>query len=234
MTVNKIDVIDMACDEYSQEVLGFSNVIASGNPTPYFEPIVSTASPNLTPFGDSDFLFKWEDPERGHPASRKGDDSCLSKLLKTLKDEEKAVSSQVDYEPSCAKSEKGKTKIHVVITEGVKSPWTPWIDLPIFSDSPWVSPIHCVPKKGGMTVITNDENELIPTRLVTGWRETNTTVSSMASRVIFRSQLTQKIKNKKPSLRPLTELSPLSQAFGAMQCSGYIPTMYDGNLPRYD
>ncbi|GKA07941.1 hypothetical protein Tco_0687272 [Tanacetum coccineum] len=57
MTVNKIDVIDMACDEYSQEVLGFSSVIASGNPTPYFEPIVSTASPTLTPFGDSDFLL---------------------------------------------------------------------------------------------------------------------------------------------------------------------------------
>ncbi|GJR16043.1 reverse transcriptase domain-containing protein [Tanacetum coccineum] len=38
------------------------------------------------------------------------------------------------------------------------------------SDSPWVSPIHCVPKKGGMTVIANEENELIPTRLVTGWR----------------------------------------------------------------
>nr|GFB42214.1 reverse transcriptase domain-containing protein [Tanacetum cinerariifolium] len=36
--------------------------------------------------------------------------------------------------------------------------------------SPWVSPIHCVPKKGGMTVIKNDENELIPTCLVTGWR----------------------------------------------------------------
>ncbi|GJY21327.1 reverse transcriptase domain-containing protein [Tanacetum coccineum] len=38
------------------------------------------------------------------------------------------------------------------------------------SDSPWVSPIHCVPKKGGMTVVVNEENELIPTRLVTGWR----------------------------------------------------------------
>nr|GFB11046.1 hypothetical protein [Tanacetum cinerariifolium] len=38
------------------------------------------------------------------------------------------------------------------------------------SDSPWVSPIHCVPKKGGMTVIKNDENELVPTRLVTSWR----------------------------------------------------------------
>nr|GEV51316.1 reverse transcriptase domain-containing protein [Tanacetum cinerariifolium] len=35
---------------------------------------------------------------------------------------------------------------------------------------PWVSPIHCVPKKGGMTVIKNDENKLVPTRLVTGWR----------------------------------------------------------------
>nr|GEW12217.1 reverse transcriptase domain-containing protein [Tanacetum cinerariifolium] len=35
---------------------------------------------------------------------------------------------------------------------------------------PWVSPVHCVLKKGGMTVITNDENELVPTRLVTEWR----------------------------------------------------------------
>ncbi|GKG06780.1 hypothetical protein Tco_0329749, partial [Tanacetum coccineum] len=57
MTVNKIDVIDMACDEYSQEVLGFSSVVANGNPTPYFEPIVSTAPSTLTPFGDSDFLL---------------------------------------------------------------------------------------------------------------------------------------------------------------------------------
>nr|GFA90419.1 DNA-directed DNA polymerase [Tanacetum cinerariifolium] len=35
---------------------------------------------------------------------------------------------------------------------------------------PHLDPIHCVPKKGGMTVIKNDENELVPTRLVTGWR----------------------------------------------------------------
>ncbi|GJV28148.1 hypothetical protein Tco_1384596 [Tanacetum coccineum] len=38
------------------------------------------------------------------------------------------------------------------------------------SDSPWVSPVHCVPKKGGITVVKNDDNDLIPTRLVTGWR----------------------------------------------------------------
>ena len=36
-------------------------------------------------------------------------------------------------------------------------------------DSPWVSPVHCVPKKGGMTVVTNERNELVPTRTVTGW-----------------------------------------------------------------
>ncbi|GJR69529.1 reverse transcriptase domain-containing protein [Tanacetum coccineum] len=34
----------------------------------------------------------------------------------------------------------------------------------------WVSPIHVVPKRGGMTVVLNDNNELIPSRTVTGWR----------------------------------------------------------------
>nr|GEV85569.1 reverse transcriptase domain-containing protein [Tanacetum cinerariifolium] len=58
MTVNRIDVIDMACGKYSQEFLGFSDVIASGNPTPYYNLIVSTSSPTLTPFGDSDFLLE--------------------------------------------------------------------------------------------------------------------------------------------------------------------------------
>jgi len=38
------------------------------------------------------------------------------------------------------------------------------------SDSSWVSPVQVVPKIGGMTVVKNDRNELIPTRTVTGWR----------------------------------------------------------------
>nr|GEW57616.1 hypothetical protein [Tanacetum cinerariifolium] len=58
MTANRIDVIDMACEEYSQEVLSFSDVIASGNPTPYYDPIVSTTSLTLTLFGNSDFLLE--------------------------------------------------------------------------------------------------------------------------------------------------------------------------------
>nr|GFC08520.1 reverse transcriptase domain-containing protein [Tanacetum cinerariifolium] len=57
MTTNKIDVTDEACKEYSQEVLVFSDVIASGSPTPSDDPIVSTTSLTLTLFGDSDFLL---------------------------------------------------------------------------------------------------------------------------------------------------------------------------------
>ena len=38
------------------------------------------------------------------------------------------------------------------------------------SDSIWVSPTQVVPKKSGVSVITNEKNELIPTRTITGWR----------------------------------------------------------------
>nr|GFB07282.1 reverse transcriptase domain-containing protein [Tanacetum cinerariifolium] len=58
MSVNRIDLIDIACEEYSQEVLGIS---VSGNPTPSTKPIFSTSSPTLTPFRDSDFLLKETD-----------------------------------------------------------------------------------------------------------------------------------------------------------------------------
>nr|GEZ76129.1 reverse transcriptase domain-containing protein [Tanacetum cinerariifolium] len=45
-------------EEYSQEFLGFSDTISSGNPTPYYDPIVSTTSLTLTPFRNSDFLLE--------------------------------------------------------------------------------------------------------------------------------------------------------------------------------
>ncbi|XP_019098328.1 PREDICTED: uncharacterized protein LOC109131613 [Camelina sativa] len=38
------------------------------------------------------------------------------------------------------------------------------------SDSTWVSPVHCVPKKGGITVVKNEKDEFIPTRTITGHR----------------------------------------------------------------
>ncbi|GKE39895.1 hypothetical protein Tco_1463300 [Tanacetum coccineum] len=77
-SVNRIVVIGMACEEYSQEVLSFSDVIASGNPTPYYDQIVSTSSPTLTPFGDSYFLIEEVDAFlalEDDPTSPKVDDS---------------------------------------------------------------------------------------------------------------------------------------------------------------
>ncbi|GKE80447.1 reverse transcriptase domain-containing protein [Tanacetum coccineum] len=78
MTANRINVIEMACEEYSQEVLGFSDVISSGNPTPYYDSIVSTSSPTLTPFGDSYFLLEKVDAFlalEDDPTSQEVDDS---------------------------------------------------------------------------------------------------------------------------------------------------------------
>nr|GEW36397.1 reverse transcriptase domain-containing protein [Tanacetum cinerariifolium] len=61
-SLNKVDLIDATCEEYSQEVLGFSDVVSNEVSTPYFEPIVSNSSQNLTPFNESDFqLFEEAD-----------------------------------------------------------------------------------------------------------------------------------------------------------------------------
>nr|GEV31727.1 reverse transcriptase domain-containing protein [Tanacetum cinerariifolium] len=51
-------LVGVAEDVYVKEVLGFSNTISSGKPTPFYDPIVSTTSPTLTPFKNSDFLLK--------------------------------------------------------------------------------------------------------------------------------------------------------------------------------
>ncbi|GJS20025.1 reverse transcriptase domain-containing protein [Tanacetum coccineum] len=74
-----------------------------------------------------------------------------------------------DYTPAVQHQRRVNPKIHDVIKKEVEKLLEAGLIYPI-SDSPWVSPVHCVPKKGGMTVVTNDDNELIPTRLVTGWR----------------------------------------------------------------
>nr|GEX96620.1 reverse transcriptase domain-containing protein [Tanacetum cinerariifolium] len=74
-----------------------------------------------------------------------------------------------DYQPAVQSQRRVNPKIHDVIKKKVIKLLDAGMIYPI-SDSPWVSPVHCVPKKGGMTVVANENNELIPTRLVTGWR----------------------------------------------------------------
>ncbi|GJZ69173.1 hypothetical protein Tco_0632723, partial [Tanacetum coccineum] len=74
-----------------------------------------------------------------------------------------------DYKLVVQHQRRVNPKIHDVIKKEGDKLLDAGLIYPI-SDSPWVSPIHCVPNKGGFTVVENDENELIPTRLVTGWR----------------------------------------------------------------
>ncbi|GJY00743.1 hypothetical protein Tco_0358895 [Tanacetum coccineum] len=74
-----------------------------------------------------------------------------------------------NVKPTVQHQRRVNPKIHEVIKKEVIKLLEAGLIYPI-SDSPWVSPVHCLPKKGGITVIENDENELIPTRLITGWR----------------------------------------------------------------
>ena len=64
-------------------------------------------------------------------------------------------------------------RLNPVMEEVVNKEVLKWLNagfIYAISDSSWVSPVHVVPKKGGFTVIKNEENELIPTRTVTRWR----------------------------------------------------------------
>ena len=83
---------------------------------------------------------------------------CMHKIL--LED---------DHKPSV----EGQRRLNPIMKDVVKKEIIKWLYACIvypISDSKWVSPVQCVPKKGGMTVVANEKNELIPTRTVTGWR----------------------------------------------------------------
>ncbi|GKA97370.1 reverse transcriptase domain-containing protein, partial [Tanacetum coccineum] len=74
-----------------------------------------------------------------------------------------------DFKPAVQHQRRVNSKIHEVIKKEVIKLLEAGL-IYLISDSLSVSPIHCVPKKGGMTIVENKDNELIPTRLVTGWR----------------------------------------------------------------
>ncbi|GJV23460.1 reverse transcriptase domain-containing protein [Tanacetum coccineum] len=263
VSINRIDVIDVACEEYAQEVLGFSDNSTSGNPTPSLDPILSTSSPSLTPFEEGDFILEEikacltndsilsgiddagfdpkgdllllekllnDDPSSPLPPKelhfeeiktikssiddppklelkdlpshleyafweetnklpiiivKDLKDDEKDRLLKVLKSHKRAITWKIsdikgidpqfctykiliedDFKPAVQHQRRVNLKIHEVIKKEVIKLLDARLIYPIF-DSPWVSPVHCVPKKGGMTVVENEDNELIPTRLVT-------------------------------------------------------------------
>ncbi|GJW14504.1 reverse transcriptase domain-containing protein [Tanacetum coccineum] len=73
-----------------------------------------------------------------------------------------------DFKSAIQHQRRVNPKIHEVIKNEVIKLLDAGLIYPI-SDCPWVSPVHCVPKKVGMTVVENEDRELIPTRLVTRW-----------------------------------------------------------------
>nr|GEW58636.1 reverse transcriptase domain-containing protein [Tanacetum cinerariifolium] len=94
MTTKRIDVIDMACEEFSSEVLGFSDTISSGNPTPCHDLIVSATSSTLTPFKNIDeppgLELKVLPPHLEY-AFLEGDDKLPVIIAKDLSVEEKTA-----------------------------------------------------------------------------------------------------------------------------------------------
>nr|GEV16340.1 DNA-directed DNA polymerase [Tanacetum cinerariifolium] len=170
MTINRIDVIDMASETDKSSI----------DEPPKVE------LKDLPPHLEYEFL--------------EGDDKWPIIIVKDLSDEEKTaiimilksykraiawklfdikginlefcthkILMEEDIEPAVQHQRKVNPKIHDVFNKEVLKLLDAGLIYPI-SDSPWVSPVRCVPKKGGFTVAENEENELILTRLVTGWR----------------------------------------------------------------
>ncbi|GJR49671.1 reverse transcriptase domain-containing protein [Tanacetum coccineum] len=74
-----------------------------------------------------------------------------------------------DKKPVVQKQRRLNPNIQEVVKKEIVKLLDTGIIYPI-ADSPWVSPIHCIPKKGGITIVTKENDELVPTRTVTGWR----------------------------------------------------------------
>ncbi|GJU88264.1 reverse transcriptase domain-containing protein [Tanacetum coccineum] len=83
--------------------------------------------------------------------------SFCKHMIQLLDDKKPVVQKQRSLNPNM--QEVVKKEIVKLLDTGIIYP---------INDSPWVSP--CVPKKGGITVVTNENDELVPTRTVTGWR----------------------------------------------------------------
>nr|GEV63928.1 reverse transcriptase domain-containing protein [Tanacetum cinerariifolium] len=168
MLVNRIDLIDIACEEYSEEVLGFS---VSGSPTPSTEPIVSNSFPTLTPFGDSDFLF--EETDAFLAIDREPISSEINDCYYDLEGDILLLEEFLNDDPSSAplppQELKGDDKLPVIISKDLKDEEKIAL-IKVLKSHKQALAWKLSDIKGGFTVVENEENELIPSRLVTGWR----------------------------------------------------------------
>ncbi|GJW30164.1 reverse transcriptase domain-containing protein [Tanacetum coccineum] len=372
-SVNKVDFIDIACEEYSQEILGFSEVLTNGNSTPYFEPIVDTTSPTLTPFEGSDFILEEIEAELSDTSYKSGIDDaecdpekdillleailnseplsplpnhanyfpevrkelkiCEAKtdetsideppevelkdlpphleyaflegdnklpviiakdlsvwekaaLIKVLQSHKRAIAWKLsdikginpefcthkilmeeDYTPAVQHQRRVNPKIHDVIKKEVEKLLDAGLIYPIpppaphppppISDSPLGKPGTLCTKERCFTVVENEQNELIPTRLVTGWRvcidyrKLNEATRKDHFPLPFMDQMLERLAGnkyycfldgfsgyfsnthstqndqEKQLYLPITEPVANAACTLALQCTRHIPEMYE-------
>ena len=110
------------------------------------------------------------------------------KLLRVLRDHEVAIGwsladlkgirpamcmHRILLEDGYKPSVEAQRRLNPTMNEVVRKEVLKWLDAGVIypiSDSPWVSSVQVVPKKGGMTVIRTENDVLLPLRTVTGWR----------------------------------------------------------------
>ncbi|GKE36547.1 reverse transcriptase domain-containing protein, partial [Tanacetum coccineum] len=187
--VNQVIVIDVACEEYAQELFEFLDSSTSGNLTPS-DPIIASSSSSFTPFEGGYFILEEIETILRTPEElsnldddyydTEGDILYLEKLLNedsspTLPPLKNDDLKQVDVtmtKPSIEEPPElelkdlpshleyafleGTDKLPVIISKELKNEEKAALLK--------VSPIHCVPKNGSMTIVENEDNKLIPTR----------------------------------------------------------------------
>ena len=80
---------------------------------------------------------------------------------------------RIHLEENSKLSREAQRRLNLKMKEVVRTEIIKLLDVGVIypiSDSSWVSPIQVVPKKSGITVVKNDNNELVPTRMQNGWR----------------------------------------------------------------
>ena len=163
---------------------------ASESPTSLTSPPLNPSKdPDLKPL-PSELKYAYLDPDKTHPVIIASDLTLEQEgqLLLVLKKHQTALGwtisdikgispsvceHKIYLEDESKTSREPQRRLNPILQEVVRAEVLKLIDAGMIypiSDSKWVSPIHVVPKKSGITIVPNINNELIPTRVQTGWR----------------------------------------------------------------
>nr|GEX79036.1 hypothetical protein [Tanacetum cinerariifolium] len=177
-SVNRVDVIDVTCEDFVQDVLDFQYNPKSNNPTLVSDdsckvPIVKSCSSTLTPFGEKPPGLELKElPSHLEYAFLEDSNKLPVIIAKNLKVDEREVllnflkshKQAIAWKISDIKGIDSRFYTHKILMEDDYKPAVQSQRRPIGEPNSLCS------QKRGMTVVANKNNELIPTRLVTGWR----------------------------------------------------------------